>query len=65
MLFRSPLLVPIIALISARIVLNEQLSPKQWIGFIVILTGLVIANVSIDMIKNIFLKSNNKESLKR
>lgn len=60
-----PLLVPIVALISARIVLNEQLSPKQWVGFIIILTGLVIANVSRDMIKNIFVKSNKMVSLNK
>lgn len=52
-----PLLVPIIALLSARIVLNEQLSPMQWTGFIVILAGLVISNVKFDIIKNLFVKS--------
>jgi O-acetylserine/cysteine efflux transporter len=41
-----PLLVPIVALLSARIVLSEQLSPLQWTGFIVILTGLAIANTN-------------------
>ncbi len=52
-----PLLVPIIALISARIVLKEQLSPMQWTGFIVVLAGLVIANVNFIMIKNKLIKS--------
>lgn len=52
-----PLTVPIVALLSARIVLNEQLTPMQWTGFIVILAGLVIANVNFKMIKNIFIKS--------
>ncbi len=52
-----PLLVPIVALISARIVLKEQLSTMQWTGFIVILAGLVISNVNFKMIKNIFVKS--------
>ena len=52
-----PLLVPIVALLSARIVLMEQLSSLQWIGFIVILTGLAIANINLSMIKNIFIKS--------
>ena len=52
-----PLLVPIVALISARIVLNEQLSPMQWTGFIIILAGLVISNVNFKLIKNIFVKS--------
>jgi len=44
-------LVPIVALLSARIILTEQLSPLQWIGFIVILTGLAIANINVGMIK--------------
>lgn len=52
-----PLLVPIAALLSARIVLSEQLSRLQWIGFIVILTGLAAANINMSMIKNIFNKS--------
>lgn len=52
-----PLLVPIVALLSARIVLTEHLSSLQWIGFIVILTGLAIANINLSMIKNIFIKS--------
>lgn len=51
-----PLLVPIVALLSARIVLSEQLSPLQWAGFIVILTGLIIANTKV---LNIFAKNNN------
>ena len=55
-----PLLVPIIGLVSARIVLNEQLSPMQWLGFIVILTGLVIANINFDFIKKAFVKEDNK-----
>lgn len=49
-----PLLVPIVALLSARIVLSEQLSPLQWTGFIVILSGLVIANTKLF---NIFSKN--------
>jgi O-acetylserine/cysteine efflux transporter len=49
-----PLLVPIVALLSARIVLSEQLSPLQWTGFIVILSGLVIAYTKLF---NIFSKN--------
>ena len=45
------LLVPIVALLSARIILTEQLSPLQWIGFIVILTGLAISNANININK--------------
>lgn len=52
-----PLLVPVIALLSARIVLLEKLSPMQWIGFIVILTGLFIANINFNSIKQSFEKS--------
>jgi drug/metabolite transporter (DMT)-like permease len=44
-------LVPIVALLSARIILTEQLSPLQWIGFIVILTGLAISNANININK--------------
>lgn len=54
------LLVPIVGLLSARIILSEQLSANQWWGFIVILVGLVIANVNPSMIKNIFAKSNQE-----
>lgn len=55
-----PLLVPIVALLSARIVLSEQLSPMQWIGFIVILAGLVIGNVNFGPIKSII--ANKKQN---
>lgn len=53
-----PLLVPITALLSARIVLHEELSPLQWSGFIVVLTGLVIANANASSIKSrLFIKN--------
>ncbi|MDD4089106.1 MAG: EamA family transporter, partial [Tissierellia bacterium] len=55
-----PLMVPIVALLSARIVLTEQLSLLQWTGFIVILAGLAIANLNMKMIKNIFIKSKTQ-----
>ena len=51
-----PLLVPVVALLSARIILSEKLSLMQWSGFIVILAGLVISNVNINTIKNLFGK---------
>jgi len=38
------LLVPVTGLITAQIVLNEQLSKIQWVGGIVIILGLVISN---------------------
>lgn len=53
-----PLLVPIIALLSARIVLSEQMTQLQWLGLIVILAGLFIANTNSGMIKNIFRSKN-------
>lgn len=45
-----PLTVPVIALISARIILKEQLSGLQWLGVIVILIGLLVTNLSMDFI---------------
>lgn len=38
------LLVPVTGLLTARIVLSEQLSKMQWLGVIIILAGLVITN---------------------
>lgn len=45
-----PLLVPVIALMSARIVLNEQLSSMQWLGVSVILLGLIITTINPEII---------------
>lgn len=39
------LLVPITGLLVARIVLSEELSAMQWLGALVILAGLVLANI--------------------
>lgn len=52
-----PLLVPVIALLSARIVLNEQLSNMQWLGVSVILIGLIISNLNPDIILKCFKKN--------
>lgn len=41
------LLVPVVALISARVILNERLSPMQWAGVVIILAGLLISNLNI------------------
>lgn len=38
------LLVPITGLVTAQIVLGEQLSSQQWVGGIVIILGIVISN---------------------
>jgi len=56
------LLLPIVTLLSARIVLTELLSPLQWTGFIIILTGLAIANINMSMIKNIFVNKCHFEN---
>ena len=53
-----PLLVPIIALLSARMILLEELTQLQWLGLVVILAGLFIANTNPGMIKNIFRSKN-------
>lgn len=39
------LLVPVTGLITARIVLGEQLSKAQWLGSLLVLLGLVIVNL--------------------
>lgn len=38
------LLVPVTGLITARIVLKEELTMMQWVGVVVVILGLVIAN---------------------
>ncbi len=53
-----PLLVPVVALMSARIVLNEQLSSMQWIGVIVILIGLVTSNLDFKIFQKYFVKKS-------
>lgn len=58
-----PLLVPIVALLSAKIILSEQLSPMQWTGFIIILTGLVAANINPSTIKGMFNKTDDKKAI--
>ena len=55
-----PLTVPVIALLSARIVLNEQLSSMQWLGVIVILIGLIVTNLNPETITNHFKKADKK-----
>ncbi len=46
------LLVPITGLLTARIVLSEQLSQIQWIGVTVILAGLIFANMDMKQLKS-------------
>ncbi|MGD9566717.1 MAG: EamA family transporter [Sedimentibacter sp.] len=55
-----PLTVPVIALLSAGIVLKEQLSSMQWLGVTVILIGLIVTNLNIETIINHFKKVDNK-----
>lgn len=47
------LMVPITGLLTARIVLSEQLSLAQWMGVIIILTGLIIANIDFRQLSHI------------
>jgi len=54
-----PLTVPVIALLSARIVLQEQLSGMQWLGVSVILAGLIITNLNPEIITK-HLKAKQK-----
>nr|WP_312578518.1 EamA family transporter [Sedimentibacter sp.] len=44
------LLVPITGLLTARIVLFEQLSKMQWIGVLIILAGLMLTSLNADMV---------------
>ena len=55
------LLVPITGLLTARIVLSEQLSNMQWIGVSVILIGLIITNLDLKVFIGYFknIKSKN------
>ncbi|NLJ78664.1 MAG: EamA family transporter [Tissierellia bacterium] len=53
------LLVPITGLLTARIVLSEQLSTMQWAGTIVILIGLIVTNLDMKMLRN-FVKGYDK-----
>ncbi|MDD2494508.1 MAG: EamA family transporter [Tissierellia bacterium] len=48
------LMVPITGLLTARIVLKEQLSSMQWLGISIILIGLVITNIDFKFIINKF-----------
>ncbi|MEA4847031.1 MAG: EamA family transporter [Clostridiaceae bacterium] len=48
------LLVPVTGLITAQLILSEQLSKMQWIGGIIIILGLVISNFGFLPIQRIF-----------
>ncbi len=48
------LLVPVTGLITAQIVLGEQLARMQWLGCMIILIGLVISNFGASLIHRIF-----------
>lgn len=47
------LLVPITGLLTARIVLQEELSTLQWLGVSIIIIGLIITNIDFKMIKSV------------
>ncbi|NLJ79132.1 MAG: EamA family transporter [Tissierellia bacterium] len=44
------LLIPIIGLLTARVVLSEQLTAIQWIGTAIVLMGLVVADLDLEPI---------------
>jgi len=48
------LLVPVTGLITAQIVLHEQLSAIQWVGGMVIILGLVISNFGLLPVQRLF-----------
>lgn len=54
------LLVPITGLLTARIVLLEKLSSLQWLGVSIIIIGLLITNLDIKQIVNVFNKNKTK-----
>ena len=56
------LLVPITGLITARIVLFEELSKLQWLGAFTIFLGLIVNNVDFKEIKSLFIKQFNKQN---
>ncbi|MBP1924735.1 O-acetylserine/cysteine efflux transporter [Sedimentibacter acidaminivorans] len=58
------LLVPITGLLTARIVLSEQLSRMQWIGVVIILTGLILTSLNLDMVKSYFNMKKIKNEIK-
>lgn len=58
-----PLLVPVTALLSARIVLGEQLSGMQWLGVCVILIGLIVTNLNPQVILNYFKKNKTEHKV--
>jgi len=55
-----PMSVPVIALISARIILNEHLSGMQLLGVSVVLIGLIITNLNTQNILK-YIKKNKTE----
>lgn len=58
------LLVPVTGLLTARIVLHEQLSKMQWLGVFIILMSLAIANLDVKSFLNYFShhKAKNTEN---
>lgn len=52
------LLVPVFGLITAQIILKEQLSAMQWLGCLIIILGLIISNLRYFVIKRT-LKTEN------
>jgi len=55
------LLVPITGLLTARVVLQEQLSIIQWLGVLIILAGLMLTSLNLDTIKNYISNTTTKK----
>ncbi|MBU3188802.1 EamA family transporter [Clostridium bowmanii] len=55
------LLVPITGLLTARIVLFEELSKLQWLGVSVIIIGLMVTNLDVKQILNTINKNKTKQ----
>ncbi|HHV37866.1 MAG TPA: EamA family transporter [Tepidimicrobium sp.] len=48
------LLIPITGLLTARLVLSEQLTTMQWLGVVIVLAGLIIADLDFEPIVDFF-----------
>jgi drug/metabolite transporter (DMT)-like permease len=53
------LLVPVFGLLVSGIVLSEELSILQWLGVVVILAGLIVANLRTSMGKPLDIESES------
>ena len=54
------LLVPVAGLVTARIVLAEQLTASQWSGCLLIVAGLLVATYGIPLVQRLILNAREK-----